>query len=248
MSQPRVIKRYANRKMYDTSRSCYVTLEEVAELVRSGHEVQVIDNKTKADLTEVVLTQALLDAERKQRGSVPLAGLRSLIAQGNDFLQKKVAQPVSRVREEAQRSVHAWRDEAERTVQVLRHEAERVLRPHDTAHHESGGGKDSSAADSHAHLSTAKSQAEHPAPRKPVKRWPINPQKAYEDWQHLLDERLRQALAVWVMPEAVSREIAELRATVATQQARIEALEARLANGEDTAAPRIRRAPSTPRA
>lgn len=231
MSQPRVIKRYANRKMYDTSRSCYVTLEEVAALVRSGQDVQVIDNKTKADLTEVVLTQALLDAERKQRGSVPLAGLRSLIAQGNDFLHKKVAQPVSRVREEAQRSVHAWRDEAERTVQVLRHEAERVLRPHESA--------------------AVAGEGKEPPPKETGdrnKRWPILPQKAYEEWQHVLDERLRQALAAWVMPEAISREIAELRATVDMQNARIAALEARLANGEARPTERPRRTAPTPRA
>jgi len=128
MPEPRIIKRYANRKMYDTSRSCYVTLEEVAEMVRDGHEVRVVDNRTKADLTEVTLTQALLDSERKRRGTVPLASLRHLIAQGNEFLSKKVAEPVSRVREEASRSVTHWRDEAGKTVQTLRTEAEKVLR------------------------------------------------------------------------------------------------------------------------
>ena len=48
--EPRLIKRYANRKMYDTVRSCYVTLEEVASMVRAGEDVKVIDNKTKDDL------------------------------------------------------------------------------------------------------------------------------------------------------------------------------------------------------
>lgn len=128
MGEPRVIKRYANRKMYDTARSCYVTLEEVADMVRGGLEVRVIDNKSKADLTEVTLAQALLDSERKRRGTVPLTGIRTLISQGGDFLQKRVADPVTRTAEIAQRSVTAWRDEAEKTVQTLVHEAEHLLR------------------------------------------------------------------------------------------------------------------------
>lgn len=128
MGEPRVIKRYANRKMYDTARSCYVTLEEVADMVRGGLEIRVIDNKSKADLTEVTLAQALLDSERKRRGTVPLSGIRTLISQGGDFLQKRVADPVTRTAEIAQRSVTAWRDEAEKTVQTLVHEAEHLLR------------------------------------------------------------------------------------------------------------------------
>ena len=114
MPTPRLIKRYANRKMYDTSRSCYVTLEEVAEMVRAGQDVQVIDNKTKQDLTEVTLTQALLDSERRKRGTVPLSGLRHLIASGNEFLHKRVTEPVIRARTEAERSLQTWRSEAER--------------------------------------------------------------------------------------------------------------------------------------
>ena len=128
MPEARIIKRYANRKMYDTSRSCYVTLEEVAEMVREGHEVRVIDNTTKDDLTEVTLAQVLADSGRKRRGSVPLKGMMELITQGNAFLSKKVAEPVSRVKEGATRSVTHWRDEAGKTVHSLRTEAEKVLR------------------------------------------------------------------------------------------------------------------------
>jgi len=126
MSGSRVIKRYANRKMYDTERSCYVTLEEVATMVRAGQDVRVIDNKTKRDLTEVTLTQALLDSERRNRGTIPLSGLRTLIEQGNEFLQRRIAEPVQRVRTDAERTVTAWKDEAERTVTAWKTEAERA--------------------------------------------------------------------------------------------------------------------------
>ena len=61
-----LIKRYSNRKLYDTSRSCYVTLEEVAAMVRNGQDVVIIDNKTKEDLTTVTLTQIIFEEEKKK--------------------------------------------------------------------------------------------------------------------------------------------------------------------------------------
>ena len=51
MKDVRTIKRYQNRKLYDTFQSCYVTLEEIAQIIREGNEIQVIDNKTKNDIT-----------------------------------------------------------------------------------------------------------------------------------------------------------------------------------------------------
>lgn len=116
---PRTIKRYANRKMYDTEQSCYVTLEEVAALVRGGIDVRVIDNATKADLTEVTLAQALLDGQRKNRQPVSLAGLRTLFSQGGDLLSRNFAD-VARARTDVERTV-------ERTVERLRSEAERKV-------------------------------------------------------------------------------------------------------------------------
>ncbi|MCO4760251.1 MAG: polyhydroxyalkanoate synthesis regulator DNA-binding domain-containing protein [Myxococcales bacterium] len=114
--EPRLIKRYANRKMYDTERSCYITLEEVSQMVRAGEDVKVIDNKTKDDLTEVTLTQALLDSKRKKRSGVSLVELRKMIASGSDFIQRSIGEPVSRAQRDAERTVEKWRTEAERTV------------------------------------------------------------------------------------------------------------------------------------
>ncbi len=207
MPEPRVIKRYANRKMYDTARSCYVTLEEVAEMVRAGVEVAVIDNKTKADLTEFTLTQALLDAERRRRGSVPLPGLRDLLAQGGDFLHKRVAEPVSRVREEAQRSVATWQKEAQRML------------------HRKGGESDNLAA---AAPAEPPSSAEPNAP----KRWALHAPRTLDEWQTLLDDSVRHALAGLTAREeqAVARkaEVDELRSQIAALQARVQALESRM--------------------
>jgi polyhydroxyalkanoate synthesis repressor PhaR len=65
MKDVRIIKRYQNRKLYDTFQSCYVTLEEIAQIVREGNEIQVIDNKTKNDITYMTQIQLLFDQERK---------------------------------------------------------------------------------------------------------------------------------------------------------------------------------------
>lgn len=65
MNDARIIKRYQNRKLYDTHQSCYVTLEEIAQIIREGHEIKVLDNKTKNDITYNTQVQLLFDQEKK---------------------------------------------------------------------------------------------------------------------------------------------------------------------------------------
>ena len=65
MNDVRTIKRYQNRKLYDTHQSCYVTLEEIAQIIREGNEIQVLDNKSKSDITYITELQLLSDQERK---------------------------------------------------------------------------------------------------------------------------------------------------------------------------------------
>jgi polyhydroxyalkanoate synthesis repressor PhaR len=86
-----VIKRYSNRKLYDTQESRYVTLEEIEEMVRSGREVSVVDAATGDDLTSVTLTQIILEMERNHRTALPSAFLHQLIKHGEawqDFVQR----------------------------------------------------------------------------------------------------------------------------------------------------------------
>mgnify|MGYP001788213030 FL=1 len=75
----RIIKRYSNRKLYDTKDSRYVTLLQIAELVRTGEEVQIIDNNSKDDLTDVTLAQIIYEEQKSNTKNVPLQTLRSLI-------------------------------------------------------------------------------------------------------------------------------------------------------------------------
>lgn len=80
MSQ-RIIKRYSNRKLYDTKDSRYVTLLQIAEMVRAGEDVQIIDNNTKDDLTEVTLAQIIFEEQKANQKSLPLQTLKDLIHQ-----------------------------------------------------------------------------------------------------------------------------------------------------------------------
>jgi polyhydroxyalkanoate synthesis repressor PhaR len=81
MSQPPkiVIKKYENRRLYDTTNSRYINLEEVAELVRKGGEVQVVDAKTNEDLTRTVLTQIIVEETKGRELGLPLELLRQLV-------------------------------------------------------------------------------------------------------------------------------------------------------------------------
>ena len=97
MSEPRVIKRYANRKLYDTTSSQYVTLEQIAHMVRAGEEVKVLDNASKEDLTSVTLAQIIFEEEKRQKSFIPLGAMRHLIQTGGASLSELAQQAQARV-------------------------------------------------------------------------------------------------------------------------------------------------------
>ena len=82
--EPKVIKRYTNRKLYDTVESRYVTLDEIAAMIKEGVEVRIVDNRTKEDLTSVTLAQIIFEEEKRGprlsiegfRGCSPRTGQR----------------------------------------------------------------------------------------------------------------------------------------------------------------------------
>lgn len=81
-----LIKRYPNRKLYDTKAKQYITLEGIAELIRHGTEIQVIDHASGEDLTILTLTQIIVEQEKKRSGLLTHAFLMSLIRAGGDRL------------------------------------------------------------------------------------------------------------------------------------------------------------------
>jgi polyhydroxyalkanoate synthesis repressor PhaR len=78
----RVIKRYSNRKLYDTATKQYITLDQIAELVRQREDLQVIDNETGNDLTTLTLTQIILEQEKKNKEFLPRSVLSALVEAG----------------------------------------------------------------------------------------------------------------------------------------------------------------------
>ncbi|MBL8909879.1 MAG: polyhydroxyalkanoate synthesis regulator DNA-binding domain-containing protein [Archangium sp.] len=102
--EPKVIKRYTNRKLYDTVESRYVTLDEIAEMVKQGVEVKIVDNRTKEDLTSVTLAQIVFEEEKK-KNQMPLSVLREIIRQPgerlNDFISTQVSPRVDAIKQEA---------------------------------------------------------------------------------------------------------------------------------------------------
>src|SRR3982751_1347969 len=85
MAETRIIKRYANRKLYDTEHSRYVTLDQISEMIRNGDDVKIVDNKTKEDLTTVTLAQIIFEEEKKQRSFLPLGAMRNIIQSGGQW-------------------------------------------------------------------------------------------------------------------------------------------------------------------
>ena len=108
--EPKIIKRYTNRKLYDTVESRYVTLDEIAGMVKDGVEVRIVDNRSKEDLTSVTLAQIIFEEEKK-KNQMPLAVLREIIRRPGEslsgFLQKEVGPRVASLREEAESRIGA---------------------------------------------------------------------------------------------------------------------------------------------
>ena len=84
----RLIKRYGNRKLYDTLESRYITLEEIARLVRGGNDVKVIDNENGDDLTTITFAQIILEEEKRHASLLSLGLLRDLIQHGEETLER----------------------------------------------------------------------------------------------------------------------------------------------------------------
>jgi polyhydroxyalkanoate synthesis repressor PhaR len=87
---PIIIKKYANRRLYNTDTSSYITLETLAEMVRKNREFQVIDAKTGEDLTHTVLSQIILEGESGDDPMLPTGFLRQIISLYGDSVQKMV--------------------------------------------------------------------------------------------------------------------------------------------------------------
>src|SRR2546430_16675714 len=97
MAEPRVVKRYGNRKLYDPQRSRYVTLDQIAEMIRTGEDVKIVDNNPKEDLTAITLAQIIFEEEKKS-SFLPLSALRNIIQTSGDSIQQLASTAGEKVR------------------------------------------------------------------------------------------------------------------------------------------------------
>ena len=131
-----LIKKYANRKLYDTRTSRYVTLEGIAQLVRDGHEIEVVDRDNGKDLTQVTLSQIVLSEEKRGPARVIDAGGEMLHDRGQallDYVRKTLNVPAD-IRSQVERrreGLESMADDAiERALRRLRiptrHDIDRI--------------------------------------------------------------------------------------------------------------------------
>jgi len=86
MPEKILLKKYSNRRLYDTKSSRYVTLEDLTGLVKSGNQVEIVDAATKEDVTAFILTQIILEEARKKNFLLPIPVLHLIIQHGDDAL------------------------------------------------------------------------------------------------------------------------------------------------------------------
>ncbi|MBO9519517.1 MAG: polyhydroxyalkanoate synthesis repressor PhaR [Porphyrobacter sp.] len=86
-AEPVIIKKYANRRLYNTQSSSYITLEDLSRMTRNGIDFQVLDAKTGADITHAILTQIIMEEEASGEQMLPISFLRQLIAMYGNSMQ-----------------------------------------------------------------------------------------------------------------------------------------------------------------
>jgi polyhydroxyalkanoate synthesis repressor PhaR len=107
-----LIKKYANRKLYDTRTSRYITLEGISELVRDGHDIRVVDRNNGRDLTQVTLSQIVLSQEKRSPGEVIQEGGQTLL----DYVRKTLNVP-SDLRHQMEKGRENLEERADETIE-----------------------------------------------------------------------------------------------------------------------------------
>lgn len=195
----RVIKRYSNRKLYDTKDSRYVTLLQIAEMVRDGEEVQIIDNNSKEDLTEVTLAQIIYE-EQKQKAAtsrnVPLQTLKDLIHQRTEKVLSDLREgPIGRLIPGSGKSEPPGAVASSgREIPVAKAEE-----------------KDNGAA------AAAASSAGKPSLVEQAK-------ETWEDWQTKIDERVKAVVPNLLPWQQLQHEVKRLNARIEELEAKLESL------------------------
>ncbi len=202
----RVIKRYSNRKLYDTKDSRYVTLLQIAEMVRGGEEVQIIDNNTKEDLTEITLAQIIYE-EQKQKASsrnVPLQTLKDLIHQRTEKVLSDLREgPIGRL-------IPGGKSEPPKEgVPASPGSAPKI--------EENGGSTPTAAAAPETKSATPSNTPPKPSLVEQAK-------ETIEDWQHKIDERVKAVVPNLLPWQQLQHEIKRLNARIEELEEKLKSL------------------------
>jgi polyhydroxyalkanoate synthesis repressor PhaR len=128
-----IVKRYPNRKLYDTAAKQYITLEGIATRIRDGEELQIVDHATGEDLTTLTLTQIIFEQEKKQSGFLPRPVLTGLVQAGGETLsalRRTLASPLDLLRhvdEEIERRIQGLVKRGEMAEEEARHLRDKLL-------------------------------------------------------------------------------------------------------------------------
>jgi polyhydroxyalkanoate synthesis repressor PhaR len=192
--EPKIIKRYTNRKLYDTVESRYVTLDEIAQMIKGGAEVKIVDNRSKEDLTSVTLAQIIFEEEKK-RSQMPLGVLREIIRHGGEavagFYQEKVQNRLSQSLEDVRTRTESLRENIEQRVRGVT----QLLRREGTE-----------------------------GEKNPVKDVLAAGQSAVEELRSKVDQSVKQALDAIGSPSSMAAEIEKLRAKLDALEKKIDQL------------------------
>lgn len=109
------IKKYSNRRLYDSTNKRYVTLEDIATLIREGSEIKVLDSQSGENITKVILIQVILESEKNREDILPVSFLHMLIKYGNqvakDFFENyflMMFQPYNYLKDNYKKNIHMW--------------------------------------------------------------------------------------------------------------------------------------------
>lgn len=228
MSETRVIKRYANRKLYDTQHSRYVTLDQIADMIRGGDDVKIVDNKTKEDLTSVTLAQIIFEEEKRQKSFLPLQAMRNIIQSGGESITQLVNQAKGRVTqmlgkkdEDRDHREHEGADGAHAhnssPAPVVHAES-----PDDGAGESNGEGGDNGHDEG---LSAGRRMREGLRNLREFREFLTHSQRAIDEWQRKVDGRIRNMVEGISPFSSLQKDIGALTARIAQLEQKLTQLE-----------------------
>ncbi len=220
MSEPRIVKRYANRKLYDTQRSHYVTLDQIAEMIRAGEEVQVLDNNSKEDLTSVTLAQIIFEEEKRQKSFLPLGAMRNIIQSGGASLTELAQQAQARVLSVFRKSEGEDQDAAESAKGAAEAHSRAPGPDEKIAENETAkpAGPQKTRTPEEADVRREEATS-HNAVRELIER----SQQTIEEWQRRVDDRIRHIIETLSPFATLEKEVARLNERLDAVEKKLEA-------------------------